>query len=335
MKKVRLLGCTTLLILLALGAGTFWSRLQTGISPAAEGEERYVRYDRNDSLRAVLADLESRGIIRDARQFHLWSRITRKPQFVRAATYTLRPGMTAEEVLAALDKPVRQMVRLRETNWARRNAAILEKNGVTTVDEYMELVERPDEFRDVVAFPLPEKSLEGYLYPDTYELPPLLGARETIVRQLRNFEKRVWNGLGKPEDLHRHVIVASMVELEVAKDEERPMVAGVIENRLRIGMPLQIDATILYGIQEWRPLTFRDYREARSDFSTYHIRGLPPGPICSPTVRSIEAAMAPEEHEFLYYVALPEGRHLFSRDYATHQRNIQTRRAAIRALERG
>jgi UPF0755 protein len=284
MKKVRLLGCTTLLILLALGAGTFWSRLQTGISPAAEGEERYVRYDRNDSLRAVLADLESRGIIRDARQFHLWSRITRKPQFVRAATYTLRPGMTAEEVLAALDKPVRQMVRLRETNWARRNAAILEKNGVTTVDEYMELVERPDEFRDVVAFPLPEKSLEGYLYPDT---------------------------------------------------EERPMVAGVIENRLRIGMPLQIDATILYGIQEWRPLTFRDYREARSDFSTYHIRGLPPGPICSPTVRSIEAAMAPEEHEFLYYVALPEGRHLFSRDYATHQRNIQTRRAAIRALERG
>jgi UPF0755 protein len=114
-----------------------------------------------------------------------------------------------------------------------------------------------------------------------------------------------------------------MVELEVAKDEERPIVAGVIENRLKRKMPLQIDATLLYGIGKWRRLTFKDYKEIKSPYNTYTHQGLPPGPICSPTVKSIEAALHPATHNYLYYVAMPEGYHLFAETYKEHLANIK------------
>jgi UPF0755 protein len=329
-------GWLVLLLLLgvvgvAMGGAYVWMR--DALQPMPLGEERYVRFEAPTRLPDALHRLEREGIVRDARATGLYARLRRNEPQVARGTYKLKPGMGPNTLLSALNRPVRQMVRLPETNWARRSANLLEKHGVTTADEYMALVHQPQEFAGIVEFPLPEETLEGYLYPDTYDLPPLLGAREVIVRQLKAFERKVWEPLGKPEDLHRLVVVGSMVELEVAKDEERPMVAGVIENRLRINMPLQIDATLLYGIQEWRRLTFADYREIDSPFNTYRHRGLPPGPICSPSLKSIEAAKNPAEHPYLYYVALPTGYHLFSRTYDEHRQNIQKRRAAIRALE--
>jgi UPF0755 protein len=328
-KRLRLFGCLGVLVLLGLGAWTFWSRLNAGIQATAPGEMRYVRFDENLALVTALTDLQERGIVRNAQAFDLWARIMRKPRLVQRGTYELRPGMDADEILAALRKPVRQMVRLPETNWARRSANLLEKNGVTTAEEYMKLVHSPKEFEGVVSFPLPETTLEGYLYPDTYDLPPLLGAREVIVRQLQAFERKVWKELNEPENLERLIIVASMIELEVARDDERPVVAGVIENRLRINMRLQIDATVLYALQEWRALTFRDLRETDSPYNTYRNSGLPPGPICSPSIKSVRGALEPAEHNYLYYVALPEGRHLFSATYAEHLANIQKRREAL------
>jgi UPF0755 protein len=111
------------------------------------------------------------------------------------------------------------------------------------------------------------------------------------------------------------------------------MVAGVIENRLRRGMPLQIDATVNYGMQEWRPLKVSEYRSVRSPYNTYLIPGLPPGPICSPTAKSIAAALQPARHDFLYYVAMPDGKSVFSRTYPEHLANVARRRAAIREIE--
>jgi UPF0755 protein len=193
----------------------------------------------------------------------------------------------------------------------------------------MALVAKPEEFKEDVSFPLPKGSLEGYLYPDTYDLPPLMTPREVIDRQLTNFQKRVWEGFNKPKNLHRAIIIASMVEMEVARDDERPMVAGVIENRLAKNMALQIDAAINYGIQKWRPLTYADYRNVDSPYNLYRTKGLPPGPICSPTTKSIKAALNPAKHKFLYYVALPSGRSLFAETYDQHLKNVARRRAAI------
>jgi UPF0755 protein len=197
----------------------------------------------------------------------------------------------------------------------------------------MALVKKPQEFQALVSFKLPSDSLEGYLYPDTYELPPLLGARGVIVRQLVAFTKKVWEPLQHPKNLHRLLTVASLVELETKMASERPVVAAVIENRLKKGMRLQIDASINYGLQKWRPLARSEYQSVDSPYNLYRHGGLPPTPICSPTVATIRDSMNPDPHPYLYYVALPDGHSLFSSTYNEHLHNIKLRKAAIKALE--
>lgn len=328
----RKAGCLMLVALAAAMVGG-WVAFRMRLAPPGGTTPVLVRVEERSGLRSVLGTLQQRRIVRDARAAFLYARLSRVEGIVGAGTYRLRGNMTLDEVFRELKRPIRQMVRLPETNWMRRNANLLERAGVTTAEEYLRLGNAGREFQATVEFPLPEGSLEGYLLPDTYDLPPLLGARGVIERQLQAFERKVWEPLGKPQNLRRALIVASMVELEVMRDNERPIVAGVIENRLRLGMPLQIDATVNYAMQEWRELSRADLRRVASPYNTYLNRGLPPGPICSPSVKSIQAALRPARHDYLYYVALPTGEHLFSRTYAEHNQNIAKRRAALRARE--
>jgi UPF0755 protein len=315
----------------ALGVIGVGAWLVQGIGPSTKSEPTLVRFESRVALPGALTELESKGAARSASAIRIWAALRRSPGTVQAGTYRIPARADANTILAALRKPLRQMVRLPETNWARRSANLLEKAEVCTAEEYMALVAKPGEFKDSVDFPLPDDSLEGYLFPDTYDLPPLIGARAVIRRQLQTFQRKVWEPLGKPKNLHRLVTIASMIELEVQVNEEREIVAGVIENRLRLGMPLQIDATINYALQEWRPLLRSEYRSVKNPYNTYLARALPPGPICSPSFRSVQAALNPARHDYLYYVALPTGYHLFARDYATHNRNIERRREALRA----
>lgn len=316
------------ILVLAAGAGAYWLHTQLQ-APDPADKPRYVRFQKSTGIVSALERLQAGKIVKNAMAARLYLRWKEAPQTVRAGTYELGGSQTLEQVLAALQKPITQKFRFPETNWANRSANLLEKDQVSKAAEYMNLVRQPEEFKEDVTFPLPDGSLEGYLYPDTYFVAPLMSTREIIDRQLVNFQKRVWEGLNKPKNLHRAIIIASMVELEVARDEERPIVAGVIENRLTKKMPLQIDAAINYGIQKWRPLTYADYRNVDSPYNLYRNKGLPPGPICSPTVKSIKAALNPTKHNYLYYVALPSGRSLFAATLAEHNQNVARRRAAI------
>lgn len=327
-RKPRLIGCALAILAALASASAGWTWL--GIRPMSARDAFYIRIVGFRGLDRVLTDLERKSAVRNATAAYLYARLRGRASRVTTGTYRILPGDDIDSILAGLRRPVRQMVRLPETNWAARSANLLEKHGVSTAADYLKLVRDPAGLQQDVGFRLPESgSLEGYLYPDTYDLPPLLGARETIVRQLRNFEKRVLSGKAPPPRLHRAIIVASMIELEVAKDAERPIVAGVIENRLAKGMPLQIDATINYALGRWRALTRKDIRETESPYNTYLNRGLPPGPICSPSAVSIRAALSPAKHDLLYYVAMPDGRHLFSSTYDEHLRNVAKRRLAL------
>jgi UPF0755 protein len=152
-----------------------------------------------------------------------------------------------------------------------------------------------------------------------------------VVRRLKNFEQKVWSKIGPVPDLPRVITIASLVQLEAGADEDRPMIAGVIENRLKKGMPLQIDAGIMYALGKWRRLYFKDYKNVKSPYNLYLHKGLPPTPICSPSIKSIEAALHPADHDYLYYVALPNGHSLFAKTPAQHEHNIRLRLAAIKA----
>ncbi len=322
-----------ILVLAGIGAFAGWSWLQGQISPTPKGKAFYVRVEQETPLTGVLETLKQDGVVRNPSALALYARIKKRGGAVQTGTYQFNPGMTANQVLLTLRHPVVQMVLIPETNWSARTSRWLQAHQVTSAADYMALVHDPKQFQKDVDFPLPQDSLEGYLYPDTYDLPPLIGAKETILRQLKAFQEKVYDPLGKPKDLRRLLIEASMVELEVAKDDERPIVAGVIENRLKINMPLQIDASLLYGIQKWRALTLRDYKEIDSPYNTYTHKGLPPGPICSPSLKSVEAAMHPATHNYLYYVAEPgTGHHLFAATYPEHLANIQRVKQERKAL---
>jgi UPF0755 protein len=331
MRKSRKILLPVIFLVGSLAVGIYW--ISDNVKPVSPGPSRYIRWERSNRLDTILTDLQRRGIIRNAFAAKVFAWVNRTPGIVGSGTYELAPGMQIEAILAELRKPIRQMVRIPETNWARRNANLLEGKAVLRADEYLDLVKKPELFKDTVSFPLPADSLEGYLYPDTYDFPPLLGARQVITRQLKAFESKVWLKLNKPTDLHETLIKASLVQLEAGRDDERPVIAGVIENRLKKNMRLQIDASLLYGIQKWRRLTFADYREIPGPYNLYRVNGLPPGPICSPSIKSIEAAIHPAQHEHLYYVALPTGNSLFAPTYEGHLQNIKKRRKAVKALE--
>lgn len=301
----------------ALGAVAF---VRNGIQPLAPGEPYYVRYESTTKL-SQIADQLTGKIVRHPNAFLIYARYRKNTLPVRTGTYELRPGMTADELLAALRKPIQQMVRIPETNFSFRTARLLEQKEVTTEQEYLDWVNKGKEFAGTVSFPLPDGNLEGFLFPDTYDLPPLLGAKGVIERQLKAFEQKILPLLPNEKTRMRTLIIASMVELEAGVDDERAVIAGVIENRLRKKMRLQIDATVLYGMREWRRLFNRDYRHD-SPYNTYRIDGLPPGPICSPSVASVKAALKPATHEWLYYVALPNRRHLFAKTYEEHLKNV-------------
>lgn len=175
------------------------------------------------------------------------------------------------------------------------------------------------------SFPLPA-NLEGYLFPDTYNFPPNTDEKKVIQMLLSTFDRKVASKIvesGKP--VKETLIKASLIEREAEVEEDRAKIAGVIENRLKKNMRLQIDATVQYALPEHKSrLLFADLKY-KSPYNTYLVKGLPPGPICNPGIPSVEAALAPEKSDYLFYVAGKDGkRHLFASTFEEHRKNIKS-----------
>lgn len=168
-------------------------------------------------------------------------------------------------------------------------------------------------------------TLEGYLYPSTYYYGPGVKEEELIKLMVKAFHEKAKT---LPDPLpetgltfHEHVIMASLIEREARLNEDRPLIASVIFNRLKAGMPLQIDATVNYALGDWRRLTFEDYK-VEHPYNTYKMKGLPPGPITSPRIESLSATFTPITSNYLYYVHRGDGRHAFAATYDEHQENV-------------
>lgn len=318
--KRRVLQLIAGAFLLMLGA-TWW-----GIRPVETGPKRRFVMVTTRKLSEQLAVMEKKGVIRNATATQLvgYAMGYFGNRLIAPGVYEVHPGQSASEVLKALTTPLRQLVRLPEGRWIARTAKTLEEKEVCSATEY---IAASKDVSQAAAFGVPKeaKSLEGFLYPDTYNFPPGLGADLVVKRQLLNFSKRT-KGLGlTKQNVLRVLTIASMLELESAKLDEKKLIAGVIENRIRRGMRLQIDATVNYGMQLWRPLFYSDYTKVKSPYNTYLVKGLPPGPICSPTIDSIKAALDPAVHNDLYYISMPDGETLFSPTYEEHLLNIKRR----------
>lgn len=259
------------------------------------------------------------------------SRITRKP--MHRGSYRFDVGDTHWSVVRSMvfgDGVLTVRVTFPEGITARRFASIMQAKLGSDSTQFMQLV-TSDSLFAAINGPVP--SLEGYLMPDTYDFYINQPAGEVVDRLLRE-HRRVWSirfeemyknsAVNKTLSVHRVLTLASIVESETSVNFERARVAGVYLNRLRLGMKLAADPTVQYALGgEPRRLLYRDL-EIDNPYNTYRYAGLPPGPICSPSVASIEAVLKPEVHSYLYFCARGDGsgEHAFASTGAEHLENV-------------
>jgi UPF0755 protein len=257
-----------------------------------------------------------------------WLRVAGRLQ---AGRYAFAPSQSAVDIVRALARGdgVQVRVTIPEGLTADQIVDVLAQAGVADRVPMLEMVAGGAgglSWRAVG--PPPDGRLEGYLFPETYVFAPGMASGAVLQRLVDELEVRAGPALersarGRGMTVHEVLTIASMIEREAAVADERPVIAGVIYNRLRRGMPLQIDATVLYALGRHKPeLTLRDL-EIDSPYNTYRRTGLPPGPICSPGLASIRAAADPKDVPYLFYVLKPDGRHHFSRTLAEHDAAVR------------
>ncbi len=290
-----------------------------------------------ESAATISARLQRLGVIRDAELFRLLLRYWGVDAKIEAGDYSLRKNMTLPEIAEQLQNGrVRsKTVTIREGLRSEEIAHLLAGEGLVDQEEFIDLV-RSDSFRQDCLRDRPEsapQTIEGFLFPDTYQFAPNIGAEEIISTLLANFERRVtieMRQLALDQDLQFYQIlsIASIVEREAVLAEERPIIASVYLNRLRKGMYLEADPTVQYAKgydvatnRWWAPLTLEELRSIDSPYNTFLNPGPPPTPICNPGLASIQAVLEPAETEFLFFYSKNDGSHAFAKTFAEHLEN--------------
>jgi UPF0755 protein len=271
--------------------------------------------------------LEDQGVIR----FHpLFARIVwvmGKDRSIRAGEYSLHSSMSPREVLQMLcrGEVVLHKVTIPEGFTLKQIATLLEKSGVASAQE---ILAESRKVGLIEAFGFEGDSLEGYLFPDTYYFARGLPPEEILKAMVQRFHSVYGPGLKarqaeKGWSLHEVVTMASVVEKETSSRKEMPLIASVLVNRLRIGMPLQCDPTVIYGIEDFDGNLTREHLLTPNPYNTYVNKGLPPGPICNPGLDALKAVLYPADTAYLYFVSKNDGTHLFSPTLREHNRAVE------------
>jgi UPF0755 protein len=323
---LRVVGTLVLLAILTAAGGVAWLWYGLYRDTSLPVAETHVVIERGSTFSEIAGILAEKGVISNVTTFRLLAKVRGSETDVRAGEYRFDPHQTQSEVLRALlngGAQVAVWVTIPEGFTAKQIAQRLEDAGAGSAAE----LER-DFTRDaLVVDGARTRGLEGYLFPSTYLVP--LGASGTqlegiftgeFLKELPSDAASRAKALGVT--VPQAVTVASLVEREAKADVDRPAIAGVIYNRLRIGMPLQVDATIEYALPEHKAaLSFADLK-IDSPYNTYLHAGLPPTPIANLGRPSLEAALHPSKSDDLYYVYCGNGRHVFAKTLSEHQANV-------------
>jgi UPF0755 protein len=288
------------------------------------GEEVFFEIITGEGAVSISQRLEEEGIIKNAYAFFAYNIFLNQYNQIKAGRYLLSPSMTVIEISKKIIKGD-SLPEIKITFPEGWNLKQWQERTVEYFPEINLLDYRVEQFKDDFEFledAPPGSTLEGYLYPDTYYFNYQTEADEVVRTFLINFDNRLSDLIEQASvqklNWHDLVIVASLLEKEIQSDEDRRLVAGLINNRLAIGMPLQIDATITYLTGKANVKVTKSETEINSLYNTYLYVGLPAGPICHPGRASIEASLSPEENNYLYYLSTPNGETIFSRTLTEH-----------------
>ena len=315
-------------LLLAAGGGWFLWRAVTSPYKGYSEPAKLVEVRKGLRTAAIVRHLQQEGIVRDQYIPVIYVKLTRYGESLKAGIYEFSKPMSAADVIDKLIRGdvVLRSVTIREGLDRFAVARLFAAEGFGREDEWDKLTAEPDSIHDIA----PEaKSLEGYLFPDTYKFNPGTPPKTIVQAMTQNFRKHFgqeMNYITTGLTAHETVTLASIVETEAKLPEERPVVASVYLNRIRRHMLLGADPTVIYALKlakRWDGNIHKADLQIDSPYNTYRFPGLPPGPVANPGVASLRAAAAPAKTSFLYFVARHDGSHAFSSTIDEHNRNVQ------------
>ncbi len=326
-----LLSFVCLALVLGGAAAWLWHDLNSPVLLPSGGA--LVSIAPGEPFRSVAARLQAAGVVRHAWVLRGWARWKGLDRLVRSGDYRFAEPLSPRDVLAILRSPTAALhrVTIPEGSTVSQVVSLFANAGFGGPDQFLCLAHDPD---FLLGLDMPATGIEGYLFPDTYAFA-WSAAPNAILRTLvAGFRERA-GGLEARQRAaglseHEMVTLASLIEKETGTAAERPLVSAVFHNRLRLGMPLQSDPTVVYGRNVHGTPTAADLA-IESPYNTYLHPGLPPGPICNPGLAALEAALSPADVSYLYFVSRNDGTHVFSHTLEEHNRAVaQFQRAAKR-----
>ncbi len=294
-----------------------------------KGKIVFVEIKQGMGLKDTAYLLKEKEVIKKRIFFLLGHRIFFKGKTVKAGEYKFEFPISLYEVLRKITSGEIYLhkITIPEGSTIDDIAKILESEGILNGDEFIKVCERTDKIFEIAK---EAKSLEGFLFPDTYFIPKGMNPKKVAEIMVERFKERVGSYIKKAEkyglNFYKVLILASLIEKETGIPSERPLVSSVFHNRLKRGMLLQCDPTVIYalkreGIYQY-PLKKEDL-SFPSPYNTYIHKGLPPGPICNPGIDSIDSALNPAKTGYLYFVSNGDGTHTFTSDLSSHNRAVR------------
>jgi UPF0755 protein len=333
MKWIKRLLLFVVLAAVIAGAGGFWLYRQV-IEPyrGYDGAEVFVDIPSGSGPARIGDRLVDAGVVRDLTIFRVALFVSGRARALKAGEYRFTAPMHALDVIDKIARGdvYKRLLTFREGLTVAEMAQVFQEKGFGTAAEFQKAAANVKLIADLDPA---ARDLEGYLFPETYSLPrdtPAAVVVEQMVAGLKNALTPEMRTAAETDGLsvRQLVTLASLVEKETGAGDERPLVAAVYRNRLRIRMPMQADPTVIYALQKAGQyngnLTREHLRELDSPYNTYKYAGLPPGPIAAPGRASLQAAAKPADADYLYFVSKNDGTHVFASTLDEHNRNVFT-----------
>jgi len=329
--KLRFLSISLIFLVVFIGCIFIWQMIYLPKSPGFQQTLNFSIMKGQGSKEISIA-LERQGIIKSGFIFRMYVLARGAAKKLQAGEYSLSSGMSIPEIVdkLVLGQILKEKITIIE-GWNLKDIGqYFEEKGICSSEDFLKLVTQ-ENFSQDFACPcgdfLKDKpknlGLEGYLFPDTYEISASEKLEDIVRKILVNFDRKLTGGLrteikSQDKTIFEIMTMASLIEKEVNTLEDKKIVSGIFWKRLKIGKPLESCATIAYilGVNKWR-YSFDDTR-IKSPYNTYLNRGLPLGPICNPGMESIIATIYPEESDYWYYLSTKEGKTIFSRTIEEH-----------------
>jgi UPF0755 protein len=303
------------------------------------GEAALISIKEGDGAKAIAERLENAGVIQSARLFRVLVTFMDIEDELVAGDYEFDKGMTTLSVIDRIHNGITApvMVTIPEGLRLEEVGALLEEKGVVSASDFLAATKKSYDFPFLAGLPA-GVGLEGYLFPATYGFSRTVTGEEVVRQMLTAFNDKVVPEVPAPAEstdltLHQVLTLASIVEREAVKPEERPLIASVYLNRLKLGIPLQADPTVQYALGNdsssvsrygyWKKTLSSADLAVESPYNTYKNVGLPPGPIAGPGLDSIRAVVRPARTNYLFFVAKDDGSHVFAETLEEHLRNVQ------------